>query len=241
MIEATLDTTRLQAQIRALYAELPDKLFPEMINQAILDVCVKAYDETPPYTGGKGGTGMPAAKRKEIKAHLTQVLAQKFTRSKSGKSRKAGRARDQLRRVDLITQAWRHKHGLKGLYGEAMRKASSRFLKGAVSSVGYMKSVFLPIIRTLNPLVKYKFYGTRGVAHWSNSGSKAGTLPAKKGWNPAAKVIMDIRIADTQLGKMSAVQTQAMQKAIEWKTGKLRDDLIKAIAGAHDRAGVGGH
>src|SRR5436190_10925031 len=140
----------MSAALRSYYPTT-EKSLPEILNQRELNIVGRAFDLIPPSD--------PVAKRGEIKEYLTQQLSQRIRLAKTGRARfvKRGRKADQLQRVHLIIQSRRAKEGKKGLWGPVMRRAAGRFAAKAQVSVGFVKSVFIPIIRSLNPIVQYKF------------------------------------------------------------------------------------
>lgn len=154
----------------------------EIVNQRSLNVVGRTFERLPPHD--------IQAKRAEIKRYLREPLSQKVRMAKTGRRRylKAGKKNNQLQRVHLILQARRRKRGLKGLTGAAMRRASGAFVQRAQVSVGFVKSILLPIIAGLNAICRFKFMKTNGVSRWPGSAGFGSVTPAAN--NDVAKCVM---------------------------------------------------
>ena len=164
---ADIDAREFNRAIAQLSKGIP-KLAVQIANQTALDVSREWFNVLPPPIN------QVRAKRREIRSYLRAVVGNKrLTR----KERKAGRV--PLMRLHLIVQSRRRKSGQRGLYGQR-----------AQSSVGYLKAMFLPVIRALNPVVRFKMPnsetgGTAKLSIWP--GSKGhGRARLAAGSNPLA-------------------------------------------------------
>jgi hypothetical protein len=212
----TFDMSGLEDGIRATL-EHTRRTLPQVVNQASLNVAGRTFDALPPQSG----TAVEA-KRAEVRAYLMAPVATRLKIYRFGKRKgqfgKRGSRENQLQRVHLIIQARRRRAGLKGLYGQAMRRASGAFKQRASVSVGFEKSIWVPIIRGLNPLCRFKFpfWKTHNIARWPGSAGYGVALPAKPGLSPECILTAGANYRSPgQIGQpMVEMESRALQAAI---------------------------
>ena len=191
-----IDSREFSRGIAALHAAT-SRAIPEIVNQRAFNVAAKTIDSIKPAPGDEQST------RARIKLYLNQQVSTRIKIFKRGKRKglfgKAGSRANQLARVNLIIQARREKIGLKGLYGRAMRQAEGKFKLAAQVGVGFLKSAFIPIIKGLHPLVRYKKVNTRWgrISVWPGSKGYGRVQPAKSGFNAVAEMSMRWRVRGT--------------------------------------------
>lgn len=245
-LSATIDFTNFQAALRQLYL-VKDKKLPDLVNQAALDVAGKNFDDTPPTD--------VQAERSKISAYLNTPISTRIKLATSGKRkgkfiRKGGRKK-QLTRAVLILQARRKRLGLPGIgkgmkrrdIGQEITKLVGFFKSKSSNSAGFLKSVWIPIIRALNPVVQYKFpfAKTRSISRWPQSAGHGKVDIAKPGWNPVAtlSILMNWKQSplakQDQTEKVRAFQLQTMQNALDWKAGKMLHEVEKALQEDFDK------
>ncbi len=209
----------------AEYTATTTRSLDEILTQRVLNIAGRAFDLISPAS-------LPA-ERREVKEYLTEPLSTKikFVRSgpRAGKATSRGRKGDQLRRVNLILQARRARQGLKGLYGAEMRAKSGKAQAKAQISVGFLKSLFIPIIMHLNGKARFKFpfAKTKEVARWPNSAgsfairkSGAGDL-LSQGFEVGAKLFLNSqrpeRIVSRAINEAAVQETEEIRMHIARK------------------------
>ena len=204
------------------YNRTTTKSAAEIINQRTLNVAGKTFDLLPPRSG-------PGADRHRglVRRYLQQQLSTRTKLATSGKRKgryiRRGAKKNQLQRIHLIVQARRAAAGKKGLYGDAMRAASGSLLKRSMLSVGYLKSAFLPVITTLNPLVPFKFphRKTFNISRWPGSLGHGRVLPASKGWAPLSRMVLSWKLRGPRKGIGARMLDLAFRKAMIQETADL--------------------
>ena len=170
-MKLTVDTRQMRREARSMRPTV-NRIAASELNQAALDIARETFNTLPPDIGDI------QSQRSKIKAYLNAIVLQRVRIAKSGKRKgkfiKQGRKSAQLQRVNLIVQARQARSGKRGLYGAEMKKIAGAFSRRAQISVGYLKVVFLPVIRTLNSFVKYKMPfsetgGTNRISIWPGS------------------------------------------------------------------------
>jgi hypothetical protein len=229
-----LDMSRLDAALRG-YVPTTRRDRAEIVNQRALNVMGRTFDLIPPASGA-GVEG----KRAEIKAYMDEPILYRLKVFKSGKRKGKTGARGQpLMRKHLIAQARRKKRGLKGLYGWQMRKASAGLSRRAQVSVGFLKSLFLPVIRALNPLVPFKFpfAKTRNISRWPNSAGHGIASPAKPGARCLATIVLSLRMKLGNNAKAMSIVESNLQKAVNEEAGELERHTRAKLAERARQAG----
>lgn len=207
-------------------ASVSRKTMTEQVNQRTMNIAVRALKSTPPKD-------VPG-KRSEIKTYMdfNPVIRLKVTKSGKNKGKfRPVRKRSQLTRANLIVQARRAKQGLKGLYGTNMRVASGKLSHNAQIGAGFLKSLFLPIIRGLYSVVKFRPPAslTRYIARWRGSKGDGKIKVARNGVNPTAVLETMIQVDGGQRGKVGAIQSREMRKAISGETAEMNRHFTKEM------------
>lgn len=222
-VTLTIDTRPMQTALQAYYPTT-QKSLNDIINQRMLNIVGRAFDAIPPAD--------PDAKRSLIKQYLREQVSQKIRLTKSSRRFvKSGVKNNQLQRVHLIVQARRAKAGKKGLWGPAMRVASGNLARKAQDSVGFVKSVFIPIIRTLNPLVQYKFpfSKTAHISRWPGSAGSGFATPAHMlTWNPTARIEVEFKVKRNDAG-VQAILENAVQLGFDHEAVELMAHVQKKM------------
>lgn len=159
-MKVEIDTREMRDTLRRYIPYVKRNCAAEL-NQVALDITRDMWNALPPQN--------VAVKRSEVSNYLWAEMPEAMQRHRIiksgprkgvsvivGRKKTRGKAGRRLYRIHLIVQARRRKEGKKGLYGEEMVRYAGAFAARAVRSVGYFKVVLLPIIRTLNPMVKFK-------------------------------------------------------------------------------------
>lgn len=229
-----------KADLRGLDAEINRKVartgrdLATVVNQAAFNVAARSFHATPPKTWDYGQQMQPA--RMQVRDYLREQLAtyiKRFTSGKrKGKTFKFKARNKELRRVHLILNARRGREGKPGLYGKAMLRASGAFVQRAQVSVGYLKSVWLPVMRGLWPLVKFRglWRGAHRVARWANSAGSGVAQPAKPGSSVTAVLSVTAKVKGTQDAKVAAVMTRAVNEAVTAETAEMARHAAKVMS-----------
>jgi len=244
----TVDTSRFDAAWRE-YLPKTRRSLADAINSRTFFLMLRLYILLPPKS--------PQAARNKILDYFNRPVGAARFDKKTGK--KVGRSR-QLRLVHLIAQAKNAKAGNEGLYGEDMRKAAAKLRRRAAGSVGYLKSAVVKAIRKLSPSFQ-QFGGTRRAKKGSaqvrivsgnqalinlanqyglrqenvsvHRGSSAYAYNANPGFFPSSHVRINIGLADSQISKVDAIYSQAMQQAYDDEA----KELVAHIASKLEEAG----
>ncbi len=230
--------TREFEKAMAEYLPTTKKALPEVLNERGAKVTERAFDAVPPFSNSD-----LESKKKALSDYLRTPISTAIKFAKSGKRRghyipKKAR-RKNLMRGHLILQAMRAKAGKKGLYGQAMAQAFGRFTGRKLRSVGYLKSVFIPIIRTFNRVSKWKIptWKTERISRWPGSSGYGRADPAKPGWNPIVKFEIQGRVRDEELGKVEAIYETAFNIAFRDEARELEkhvEEKMRTISNRHN-------
>lgn len=242
-----VDTTRFdEAMKRYLLSTKRD--LHKAINSRFFYLLVRLFVLVPPKS--------PSQERRRISDYLGKPLGDVNRKSKKT-GKRIGRSR-LLRRVHLIAQAKEAKAGRRGLYGEEMKAAASSLMRKSIASVGYLRSAVVKAIRIYNrgftqfqsqkwrPLVKpagYKApkktnaalvalanqYGLPEENVAVHKGTMARGYEAVPGWNPTASITMTAGISDNQVGRVQAIYSPAMQKALDDERAELEAHMAEAL------------
>lgn len=232
MILLTLDTSRFELGLRRL-REVSRRTSAQIVNQASLDVAGQCWETMPP-----GINGAAPAKRRRIKSFLDAQLAQRVRQTEKGRFIRAGKAAEQLRRKHLIANYWRGKAGKRGLYGQEMVAYSGAMSRKRQIGVGALMAPFLPIIRGLNRVAKFKypFAKTREahVAIWPGSAG-SGVSPARNKPSPTAILSIRTGVRTSQEGRVGRLMSHVIQAALNWKAGKLMRQAERELLAQFDK------
>jgi hypothetical protein len=146
--------------------------------------------------------------------------------------------------VGMLINARRGKRGEKGLYGDKMAEAVAMVKAARLRAISFVKSGWLPAIKTLGALTKYR----RGVAR-NEEGSGIGRVkqigkpkgsakPAVISFGIVRVIItnMALRSRKTTTNSGEEIATKGLQRAIDYETNsmksyiemKMREDARKA-------------
>lgn len=204
----------------------------EVLNQRAFNIAARTLDSLKPDPGAEQST------RARIKNYLNQQLTSRVRLATSGKRKgkfiKRGSRANQLVRANLIIQARRKKMGQKGLYGAKMADAEGRFKTAAQVGVGFLKTPFLPIIRGLQALVKYKRVKTRWgrISVWPGSDGYGRIKPAQNSMNPSVEMSMAWKVsgAPTKVQRMVVPKLQASFDAEAREMVRHTNEKLQATA-----------
>lgn len=229
--EIQIDTRQFESALKFV-ADNTERALPEILNQRTLNVVGRAFDNTPPASG----QGVQA-ERKRVKDYLGQQVSQRIRQTKRGNFVKKGTKARQLKRVHLILQARRRRMGQRGLYGPAMTAAAGRFMQRAQVSVGYLKSVFLPIIVTLNRVCRFKFpfNKTSNISRWPGSRGSGRVQIARAGMNVETVIATTVEVEARSSGKVAAIQESAMQRALDAEADEMERHVSEKLQEIFDR------
>lgn len=235
MLTATFDTRQFDAGMRAVRG-ISSKTLLEQCRQRSLNLAGRSFDLIPPLSG----PGAPL-KRATIKAYLSQQLATRIglrkKRSKTGAIYKQkGAAGKQLQRVHLIAQHRAKLAGKKGLYGPTMSAAASKLRGTALKSVGFLKSVFLPIITTLNPLCKFKFpfRKTKNISRWPGSAGHGSVSQELRDMNPAVLMNLSWNLSHDISGNGQTIIRNAIQLALNLEGREMAEHARRTLQKRYD-------
>lgn len=245
----TIDSTEFTKASRQMLLETNREL-SKAITARLFFLLVRFFVILPPKD--------PQAKRQQVRTYMNEPMdATQRVDKRTGKFVSKIRT---FRRVHKIVQANRRKAGMKGLYGDEMRKASGSFLRRSIGSVGYLKSGVAKAIRILNghfvqagvssktnakgeitrkatftnqALVQIRReYGLEGVGNVAtHRGSWAHARAAQPGFDPSAYAAINISVKPDQMGRVAAIMNPNFQQAINDETREMQRHLA-AVAQA---------
>lgn len=234
MPRADIDVREFNRAIQQLSKGVKEKAV-HLSNQIALDVASEWFDALPPPIN------QIQAKRSEIRRYLHQVLAVRIKLAKSGKRfLKSGKMKNQLQRRHLIIQARNRRAGKRGLYGKTMKKAAGAFAQRAQVSVGYLKVILLPVIRSLNQVMRMaqaqgirayvkRFSETAGaISIWPGSKGYGKVMPAA-GSNPLAILNLQWSFHGPREGYARSLVMAGWRQAADFKLGKLRRRIEREL------------
>jgi hypothetical protein len=195
--------------------EVTRRTLPEILEQTGANIVSRTVEGLPPFNVD--------VKRMQVSRYLKEPLATRVKLATSGKRKghfiKKGARNKQLQRVHLIVQMRRRKAGLRGLYGKEMMRGAGKFKQRSSVSVGYSKSMYMPIADALNDLVRFKIPSRRlfsKIARWDGSAGRGQvTLPT-----PSDRPQLILQIASAQHNtqsdsKLLTIETKALQLAVD--------------------------
>ena len=238
-ITVEVDTRRFDEAVRSMLRD-SKKDIRDFLNNRLFFVLLRVFVLTPPKNIQQ--------ERTRVSNYLGQFIAPKdehgrLTIRKSKKTGKQlGKSRS-LRRVHLIVNSRLGKLGMEGIQGKMMKTISGKFWRGAVNSVGYLKSVSLRAIRRLSP--GFVQFGNSAKGRAGNSaliatakqydgemrnvgvfrGAQADVNKAEAMFNPRASARMKIGLADDQSGKVDAIMQPVIQKALNDEAAEMESRM----------------
>ena len=246
-VSMTVDTSRFDAAMKTYLLSTKRDLH-KAINARFFFLLVRLFVLVPPKS--------PGQERRRIADYLGTPVGD-INRKDRKTGKRVGKSR-LLRRVHLIAQSKETKAGRRGLYGEEMKRAASAFMRKALGSVGYLRSMVVKGIRVYNrgfsqfqsakrkPLVKpagYKpprktnaalvslanQYGLPEENVAVHKGTKARGYEAIPGWNPTASLTMTAGIANDQYSRVAGIYNPAMQRALDDELKELEAHMTEAL------------
>ena len=243
----TVDTSRFDAAMKTYLLSTKRDLH-KAINARFFFLLVRLFVLVPPKS--------PGQERRRIADYLGTPVGD-INRKDRKTGKRVGKSR-LLRRVHLIAQSKETKAGRRGLYGEEMKRAASAFMRKALGSVGYLRSMVVKGIRVYNrgfsqfqsakrkPLVKpagYKppqktnaalvslanQYGLPEENVAVHKGTKARGYEAIPGFNPTASLTMTAGIANDQYSRVAGIYNPAMQRALDDELKELEAHMTEAL------------
>ena len=247
VVNMTVDTSRFDEALKTYLLSTKRDLH-KAINARFFFLLVRLFVLVPPKS--------PGQERRRIADYLGTPVGD-INRKDRKTGKRVGKSR-LLRRVHLIAQSKETKAGRRGLYGEEMKRAASAFMRKALGSVGYLRSMVVKGIRVYNrgfsqfqsakrkPLVKpagYKpprktnaalislanQYGLPEENVAVHKGTKARGYEAIPGWNPTASLTMTAGIADNQYNRVAGIYNPAMQRALDDELKELEAHMTEAL------------
>lgn len=204
----SIDTREFKKAIQFV-RENTKKDMAEILNQRAFNIAARTVDSMLPKPGAEAGT------RGKIKQYMDTPKSEPKLRvvqsgPKRGQLTRVGRLKNRLTLKNLIIQKRRSKQGLKGLYGAEMRELSGDLSRRAQVGVGFLKTPFLPIIKGLVALVKFKKVATRWgrISVWPGSRGFGKVKPAKAGEKP----FVEMKLAWNVPGRPGKVERMIVPK-----------------------------
>lgn len=229
------------------------KEMAEIVNQTAFNVAARAFHYTKPNTWNDASA---ITKEKwRVQKYLGAMVG---GGNRFGSRHK--RAARQLRKVTLIAQAifykthgygigkgksnkrtMRPKWGKKAKpgamkmgsdYGDAMIRYTGKIFAKNVRSVGYLKAIWVPVLETLAPLVKFRGYLKGGALRglrWKTSSAWGGARPAVPN-TVAEAVLMAGATAPRMTANSQSVLQQALQKAVDDEAADMQAHIAEKAA-----------
>jgi hypothetical protein len=157
--------------------------------------------------------------------------------------------KDTKKIVGMIINKRRGQRGQKGLYGKAMEEAQAMMKAARLRSVAFIKSGWLPAIKTLEKLTHYR----RGVQR-SEMGAATGrvhqigaakgkVVTAKEGGFSAKAIITNLANArhDESGDALENFGGPALQKAIDHETASMKEYIEMKFRDSAKEAGIKTH
>ncbi len=116
-------------------------------------------------------------------------------------------------------------------YGDAMKKYAGKMLNKAVRSVGYLSAMWVPVLRSLAPVAKFKGLakGLRYGVLWKTSSAFGSVVPAREGASVAA--VLDVTAGNPRTSaNAQRVVRAALQGAIDAEAVEMRRHMEKKLA-----------
>jgi len=179
-IEVRIKNDREFKETLRKYAMVSKRTIPEIVNKKALFITRGALWHT------------RKASKEAIKKDLLE-LAYTLKTSSKGKVRKFHKMSSTVPTAPiaaLLINWKRGQQGRMGLYGDAMKKAVKSFVGRRQRSVAYIRSGWIPAIKTLNPFVKSKA-GAKPLDPEARvqRRDKGWATPAREGWNVKAIIV----------------------------------------------------
>lgn len=119
-------------------------------------------------------------------------------------------------------------------YGQAMMRYVGKLFNKNVRSVGYLKAVWVPVLRALAPLARFKGYA-KGLPYgvlWKTSSAVGAVVPAKEGSGNVAAVLDVSAHAPRLTANAEAEVRRATQRAVDEEAKEMRKHMESKLAKA---------
>lgn len=136
----------------------------------------------------------------------------------------------------LIINARQRKHVVAGLYGSKMTTAIREMLGNRFRSVAFLKSCWLPAVKTLAPLVKDKSSSAPSDSSAKQyKRAKGEAKPARAEKNPTALIVNLATARRDEKGALLKFGGPALQQALADEEASMRDYIERKIKPDADR------
>ena len=179
----------------------------------------------------KHGHGIGKGKSNKRTKRLRQVTAQQA--SLFGRNGKLKRSRE-VNQANYSLAAKTGKMVMGSDYGQAMKKYAGKIFNKAVRSVGYLSALWVPILRQLGPVAKFKGLakGLKYGVLWRTSSAIGQTTPAKEGTGNVAAVL-DVTAGNPRMTpNAEAVVREALQAAMDEEAKEMRRHMEAKLGAA---------
>lgn len=152
----------------------------------------------------------------------------------------AAAAGREVPRLALIINARRKKEGKQLLFGPEMDREMNKVWLARKRSVAFLKSGWLPSIKTLRPLVKDR----KGIAQMDRSAKQIGkpkgfALPARSGnWKPRGEIVNTASAKRDDKGALEKYGGPALQAAFDHEVASMKDYIARKLADSARRLGI---
>lgn len=231
-----LDTRQFSKALKEVYMT-SSKTLAQEVNQRTFNTNVRAFDMTPPASSPAPGVQGYRPDRLKIRNELLKELAVTIKLAKTGKNKGKWRTRRKsayrkFTLANLIVNARRGRAGKKGLWGEKMKAATAKMVGARTRAVGYLKSVFIPVIRGLLPYVTYRKMprdNMKNIARWPGSAGSGTFDPAKPGWNPRSRISLMLKVRTHEDPKISKLQQTIFQAALDAEAAEMKKHALDML------------
>lgn len=221
-----------------VYMQVSKRDLAETINTKLLFIAFGALARTPKAD--------IVAMREELGVGIEQTH-QRVRFLKSGKIKRGKviqrdvflkRGRAPL--LALIINARRGREGKPGLYGSEMADAVRRLWIARKMSVAFLKSGWLPAIKTLLPLVPDR----KGILYRDRSAKQRGApkgyaVPANRNtWNPSGRIVNTASAERDHKAALIKYGGPALQAAFDYEVASMKVYIELKLAKSARRAGI---
>lgn len=120
-------------------------------------------------------------------------------------------------------------------YGTAMQRYAGKIFNKAVRSVGYLSAMWVPILRQLGPVAKFKGLakGLKYAVRWRTSSAIGQTTLAKEGAGNVA-AILDVTAGNPRMTpNAEKVVREALQNAVDLEAKEMKRHMEAKLAAAY--------
>lgn len=218
-----VDTSEFTRTLRE-YRKYSKRTLPVIVNTKAMFIARHAILET------------PKADKAKIERELGEFVSVNGSKKKQlllaiGKKHDAPLAA-------LIINARRGREGRPGLYGAKMAAAVRVFVAARIRSISFLKSGWLPAIKTLLP-----FSDRRGGPRQEKGVKQIGQpkgygKPAREGWNVVAEIANTASDNKNNRGALWKYGGPALQRAFNAEAASMREYIEKKMREAAKQSGI---